>query len=128
MSITVAQIANLALDAVGGAITDAVHSASLAYDTQGIYDPATGTYAETTTTLTGGRAVLDTTTPPGDLFPDYTIGPGDQLVMLEGFTETPREGWRLTFAGTTYHVRTVQDIAAAGTLFYVIARAVPSGG
>lgn len=119
---TVAEIAKLAFDGVQSAITDAVHSASLEVDAQGAYDATAGTHALTTTTYTGGRAVLDMTRPPADIFPDYVVGPRDQMILLEGFTSVPEEGWRVIFAGTTYDLQAVQDIAKAGTLFYVIGR------
>ena len=121
MPLTVAQIAARAMNRAGAAITDAVHVATLGYVTRGAYDHATGGYAETPVSLSG-RAVVATETPIADAFPDYVAGPGDELVLLEGFTATPKEGWELTFSGRTRVVRRVQDIAGAGTLFYAVAR------
>lgn len=121
MATTVAQIAAQALNAAAGAITDAAHAATLTYETRGAYSAADGDYSTTETSLTG-RAVVDTSRPVADVFPDYVAGPGDQLVMLEGFSAAPAEGWALTYAGQSREVRRVQDIAAAGTLFYVVAR------
>ena len=118
---TIAQIAKAALDAAGSAITDAVHVATLTSVTNGAYNYATGAYAETETVATG-RAVSDSVKPIGDVFPDYTAGPNDTLFLLEGFTVKPVEGWKLTVNGTDRDIRAVQDIAEAGTLFYVVAR------
>lgn len=116
----VADIAKRAMDAVQAKITDAIHAATLSRDVQGAYDPVVGAYAITTYSATG-RVVVDTVTPVADIFPDYVIGPSDQLVMLEGFT-TCAEADRVTFAGIGHTVRRVQDIVAAGTLFYAVVR------
>ena len=121
--VTVAQIAAKAFNAVAAKITDAIQSASLAYDTQGAYNVDTGEYALTTTTETG-RAVVDTVKPMTDIFPDYIAGPGDELILLEGFTSCD-ENYRLTMTGETWHIQRVQDIVAAGSLFFVVARKVP---
>ncbi|MCD1619136.1 hypothetical protein K7H20_13785 [Salipiger manganoxidans] len=117
---TVSQIAKLAFDGVARGIPDAIHAATLTRTTQGAYDVATGTYATTTAAQTG-RAVVDTVRPVADVFPAYVVGPGDELILLEGFTSA-KENDSLTFAGRTRIVRQVQDIVAAGALFYVIAR------
>lgn len=117
---TVAEIADLAFDGVSGAIPDAVHTATLAQDTQGAYSTATASYAVSTATQTG-RVVVDTVTPASDLFPDYVAGPADELLLLEGFTSCA-EGNRVTFQGRTKTVKLVQDIVGAGTLFYALCR------
>ena len=117
---TVADIASDAFGAVSAAITDAIHAATLTRTTQGAYDPATGAYAATTAEQTG-RAVVDTVTPIDDAFPAYVVGPADELILLEGFTSCV-ENDALEFAGRTRTVRRVQDIVAAGTLFFVVAR------
>jgi hypothetical protein len=126
---TVAEIAALALGAVDSAIPDAVHQATLSWSVnplpdhpQMAYNPATGTYTKTSASATG-RLVVVTEKAPADIFPDYVAGPGDELLMLEGFTAC-KEGWTLTGAGKTWHIRQVQDILAAGSLFYVVAREV----
>lgn len=117
---TVAQIALAAFDGVAAAITDAVHAATLARDARGAYNTTTGAHAITTTTQTG-RAVFANETPIGDVFPDYEIGPDDQLFVLQGFTAA-READRLTVGGVTRTVMRAQDIAGAGSVFYVVAR------
>ena len=117
---TVKAIAKAAFDAVAGSITDAVHSASLSYDTQGSYNTTTGAYAITTTTLTGGSAVLDMGKPVSDIFPDYTAGPSDRLVLLQGFTSVPKENWTLTYNGNSYAIKQVLDLVDAGSVFYVV--------
>lgn len=114
---TVAAIAAEALNAVAGAVTDAVLSVSVASDTQGAYDPSTGSYALTTTTV-NGRGVLDDK-PISDVFPDYVAGPKDMLILLEGFTDV-KEGYRVTFNSKTYTVKAVADIMGAGTLFMAV--------
>lgn len=116
----VAEIAALAFDGVAGAITDAIHPATLTRTVQGAYDPATGSYSTTTTAQTG-RAVIDTTKPMNDVFPAYVVGPRDQLILLEGMTSA-KENDSLAFAGRTMIVMQVQDIVAAGSLFYIVAR------
>jgi hypothetical protein len=116
---TLAEIASDALDAVAGAITDAVQSATVTVTTRTAFDATNGVYSEATAAVTG-RAVLSTER-PSDIFPDYVVGPGDQLWFLEGFTGVT-EGDTLTISGSTYHIKAVQDIMGAGTLFNVIAR------
>lgn len=117
---TVAAIAAKAFSAVADRITDAIQAATLTATTQGAYNAATGAYATTTSTQTG-RAVVDTVTPKADIFPDYTAGTGDELILLEGFTACT-ENMVLTMAGGDWHVSQVQDILRAGSLFYIIAR------
>lgn len=121
MALTVAQIAAQAMDAVSAQITDAIHSATLSYETNGAYDFDTGEYTQTTTTLTGGRVVAETERPPSDIFPDYVVGPGDELLFLDGFTDC-KETWTLTANGRTWVIRQVQDIVGAGSIFYAIGR------
>ena len=117
---TVADIAKDAFDAVSGSITDAIHSATITSTAKTAYDTVSGSYSETVTTATG-RAVLVTERPVQDIFPDYIAGEGDQLWMLEGFSAVTALD-KLTVGSDTYHIRAVQDIAGAGTVFYVVAR------
>ncbi|WP_212525854.1 hypothetical protein [Actibacterium sp. MT2.3-13A] len=117
---TVAAIAAAAFDAVAAEVTDAIQSATLTRTTKGAYSTTTATYAETTSNQTG-RAVIDTVKPIADVFPDYVAGPGEELILLEGFTSC-REGDTLTFGGRARSVMMVQDILGAGTLFYAVAR------
>lgn len=116
----IAEIAALSFDAVSESITDAIHPATLTRETQGGYNTTTGSYATTPTTQTG-RVVVDTVKPVADVFPEYVAGPGDELILIEGMTSA-KENDELTFAGRTRVVRQAQDIVAAGSLFYVIAR------
>ena len=117
MSTTVTAIADAAFDAVDLAITDVIYDATVAYDTQGVYDPSTGTYTTTTTTLTG-RALFDTDTPARDIFPDAVIGSKRQLVLFEGFTEIIKEGYKLTIASIDYDVKAAQKIVGSNSLQY----------
>lgn len=118
---TVAQIAAKAFIAVAAKITDAIHPATLTRETQGAYNPTTGAYAVTTVVQTG-RAAVDTVRPVTDVFPSYVVGPGDQLVLLEGFTIVKENDALVITGKPAMVVRAVQDIVAAGTLFYIIAR------
>ena len=127
MATTIAQIAKQAMDAVALAVTDAIKVAELSYTTESDYNTTTGKYDTITTTIiNGGRAVLDTVKPINDAFPSYVAGPSDQLFLLEGFTTVPAEGWGLAIAEVGYEIRQVQDIALAGSLFYVVA--IQTGG
>lgn len=117
---TVAEIAKRAFDGVARGIPDAIHAATISHEVKGAYDNATDTYASTVTT-DAGRCVVDTVKPVSDVFEDYIAGPSDQLVLLEGFGMIPAENWTLEFAGRALTIKRVQDIVAAGTLFYVLA-------
>ena len=119
--VTVAQIAAKAFDAVAAKITDAIHPATLNWVEQGNYDPIEGKYPEVERSASG-RVVEDSTKPVADVFEGYIAGPAEVLVLLEGFTVAPKENWTLTYAGKTRTIMKVQDIVAAGSLFYVVAR------
>jgi uncharacterized membrane protein len=121
---TVAAIADAAFDAVGAAITDAILAVAVTRVTQGAYNVTTGAYAETETTQTG-RAVLADERAIADIFPAYTVGPRDQMFILEGLTSL-READTFTAGGKTYAVGAVQDIVGAGTLFMCVAQEVPT--
>ena len=116
----VADIAAKALDKVSAKITDAVHDAVLIQSFQTDYDAATGKYQDTYPRQEG-RVVFSGVTPAPDMFPAYTIGPGDELALLEGFTGVG-ESDLLTVGLDEYTVMAVQDIAGAGTLFNVVLR------
>ena len=120
--LSVKQIAEMAVSAAAGAISGAIHSATLTRRTinEASYDVMYGRYEAAETTQTG-RAIVETQRPMRDVFPEYVAGPGDELILLEGFTAC-RENDHLTFAGRTRIVRQCQDILGAGAIFYVIAR------
>lgn len=120
MSITIAQIAAKALNAASKSITDSVALATLTSVAKGDYDVASGTYSEIITVQTG-RAVFQGAAPIRDSFPDYVIGPADELILIEGMTGV-KENDRISIADKIRTVRAVQDIGGAGTLFNVIAR------
>ena len=88
MATTVTLIADAAFDAVTAAITDAVQTITLTKTANGAYNLATGAYAETDTAY-AGRGVLDTVKPVADVFPNWTVGPKDQLWLLEGLSVAP---------------------------------------
>ena len=119
MSTSVTAIADAAFDAVTVAITDVIFDATVQYETQGAYDPATGTYTTTTTTLTG-RALFDTNTPQRDIFPDEIICSNRQLVLFEGFTETIKETYRLTISGVVYEIKAAQKIVGSVSVQYAV--------
>lgn len=116
---TIALIADAAFDAVALAITDAISDATVSYDTQGVYDASTGTYTVTTSTI-NGRAVFDTEKPASDIFPDATIGPREQLVLLEGFSAALKEGWKVTIEGVAYEIKAAQTIVGSNSLQYAV--------
>jgi len=118
---TISKIAKAAFDAANTAVAGIVSDATLTYSTNAAYNPATGSYSPTGTPITGGRALVQTDKPIADLFPDYIAGPTDILVLLEGFTVTPQEGWSLTFNSHTYEIKQVADILGASELFNVVA-------
>jgi hypothetical protein len=113
---TIAAIAAKALNGVAAKITDAVQVATLTRTAQGAYDPQTGSMVKTNTTTTG-RLVYCNAATVKDIFPGYTVGPSDQLLLLEGFTSVQKND---LVNGLTVHE--VQDIGGAGSVFYAVAR------
>jgi len=122
---TIAEIAEIAFDAVDEAIPDAIHAATLGSVSKGAYNYTTGGYAETAATDTGRLTIL-TARPTPDPFPDYTRGAGDEYALLEGFTTAPEESMTLTVGAIVWHIMAVQDIGAAGTLFNAMIKKVLS--
>ena len=120
MSTTVTAISDAAFDAVDIAVTDVIFDATVTYETQGTYNPSTGTYSVTTTTLTG-RALFDTDTPARDIFPDSIIGSNRQLVLLEGFSEVIKEGYKLTISSIDYEIKAAQKVVGSISLQYGVA-------
>ena len=146
MSTTVAQIAETAFNNVAAAITDAVKNVSVTRTTRGVYNTTTGAYAETYG-REFGKAVLDTVRPVSDIFPQYKVGPKDQLWLVRGVGSI-QEGDAIKFAPAEalaledgsrilqedegafflegqvetpdYYAKAVQDIVGAGSLFYVV--------
>lgn len=117
--ISVAEIAAKAFTAVSGAMSGVIKPATLTRTTQGVYDPATGSYT-TTTVTTGGRAIFDTSKPVEDVFPAYVIGPGESLVYFEGLSWAPKETDEVTIDGQNYRVAIVSDVLHAGGLYAAI--------
>ena len=116
----VADIAAMALNAVSPVITDAVHSATVTRTYNGAYDVTNGVY-QTITVAQTGRVVFSSTSPGRDMFPGYVVGPSDEVLMLEGFTDIA-ENDVIMAAGRTLTIMAAQDIGGAGTLFNVAAR------
>jgi hypothetical protein len=86
------------------------------------YDFATGTYSPVSAVIyTGGRAIETTADHIDNSFPDYVNGPDDVVVLLQGFTATPENGWRVNYNGKIKTVKAIGDIVGAGTFFEVVA-------
>ncbi len=120
MTLSVADIAKKALDGVSKAISDAVHVASVSRETRGDYNPTTGAYATTIINETG-RAVFDQTLVIEKMFPQYQVGPGDELVMLEGFTGC-QVNEEFTINGVVYIIYEVTNLLRTNSVFYAIVR------
>lgn len=128
----VADIARIALTAVSGAITDAVHAGVLSPSVESIgkvYDVQTGRSLATDSNPAtyACRVLVETDTPPRRVFPEYDVAAGDQMVFIEGAGAEPVENWTLTFGGRSYTILRVQDILGAGTTFRALVRAEPGG-
>lgn len=123
---TVSQIAAQAFNAVASSITDVIHDATLSFLTKEArgYDHKSGKYFEQPTEYSG-RALFDTVKPASDIFADYTHGPQDVLVLLEGFGVAAKENWTLTVNSEAYTVKAAQAIVGVSDLVYVVARRVP---
>jgi len=89
--------------------------------TLSVYNAVTGQWTLTTTTITGGRAIIGTQAAIASKFPAYVAGPDDTLMFLEGFTSVPAIGWRVTAGGITRTIKAVGDIAEGGGFFEVVA-------
>jgi hypothetical protein len=113
---TIGAIAAEALDGVAADITDAVADATLVRTSQTFYDIPTGAMGTSTAEQTGRLVYCNPAAMP-DIFPGYTVGPSDQLLLLEGFTSVVKND---VVNGLT--VVEVQDIGGAGSLFYAVAR------
>jgi len=120
MTISVADIAAKAFDGVAGAMSGVIKTLTISHDVNGAYDTATGTYATTTTTDTG-RVVIDSK-PIAGVFPEYVAGPADLLVLAEGLTTAPQEGWTATFDSTAHSIRIVSDVAGGGGAYQMVVR------
>lgn len=119
---TVSEIANLALNAVEGAITDAVITFELSENVKSAtFDPVTATYPVTLTSRGSCRGVVETVRPMADLFPDYIVDEADILIFLEGYTTPPKEGWMIVGQGATRTIKRAQDMLLSGAGGYVIA-------
>lgn len=122
MTMTVADIAAKALNGVAAKLSGVVHACVVSRETDGVFDPETGTFTSETVTDTG-RIVFDNQTPPADLFPDYVPGPGEELAYIEGLTVlAPKEGDALTFDGKTFAILKSSDLLHAGAFYPVIVR------
>lgn len=118
---TVASIVKEAFDAAQESFPDVIKDCIVTRTANGAYNPSTGGYS-TTTSQQPGRALADTTKPIKDIFPDYTVGPGDILYYIEGLTSEPAENDVLTIGAVERKIQHVGDIVGAGSFYAVIAR------
>jgi hypothetical protein len=118
---SIGSIARRALDRVQQKIADAIQDGILLEPVKTGYDHATGAYVTDLTERATGRVVTETTRPVKSVFPDFVAGPGDQLMLLEGFAVAPQTGWTLRL-GRDHEILRVQDILGAGTLFFAVVR------
>ncbi len=123
MGITAAQIATKAFNAVSSAIPGSILAIEFFENVQGAYDRNTGTRPVVSTSRGTARAVVDTVKPIGDVFPDFQIAQGDELLFCEGITNMPSEAWEVSIAGGAKRtVVQVQDILHSGAIGYVLVR------
>jgi hypothetical protein len=113
---TISAIAAEALDGVAADITDAIQAATLVRTSHDFYDIPTGAMGTSTASQTG-RLVYCNIATAADIFPGYTVGPSDQLLLLEGFTSVLKND-----VVNDLTVVEVQDIVGAGSLFYAVAQ------
>lgn len=121
MTLSVADIGKLAFDGVAAALSGVVHDARLTWDAKGDYDIDAGKRTKSKRFI-DGRAVEDASKPVADIFPDYTKGPADRMVLLEGLVVAPQETMRLCYSDRDLTITAVADIAGGGGLYYVMAR------
>lgn len=120
--LTVAEIAALAFEGVQAEVADAIKAATLIEVSRTGYDHGTASPVMDQTARGSCRLVIETTKPIADVFPDYVIGAGDQLALVEGLTVIPRPTWLLRMADGDRTIQAVQDILGSGSLFYVVMR------
>ena len=121
MSTTVEAISSAAFTAANAAITDVIDDATITYVSQGSYNYTTGTYAVTSTSVTG-RALFDTEKPASDsgVSSQGIFGPQDQLVLLEGFSVEVKESFQLTVNSIDYEIKTAQKVVGSVSLQYAV--------
>lgn len=114
-------IAKEAFDAVALDIADAIQDCTLRQVVRGAYDVATNSYSESASTYTGRLVVI--TERPENLFEGHVVGPQDQILFIEGLGVTPSKNDTISYSSVVdAPIVATQDILAAGTLFYAIAR------
>lgn len=119
---SVAEVAKEAFDGVGAEFSDVILDAVITRRVQGAYDAASGAYTETSLAISG-RAIVSTESSISDYFPDYVIGPGDELIFLEGLSSRPIEADILSIPSHPDRtIRSVGDIVGVGSFFAVVAR------
>lgn len=118
---TLTEIAAEVFDAVAAEIDGVVKAVSLSRTVRSTtYDPTTGAYTETTTTVSG-RGIAESERTARDAFPEYTFAGTETLwfvAELGGFV--PREGDSLSVGGTSHRVLAARDILENEQLFRVL--------
>ncbi len=123
MGITAAQIANKAFNAVSSAIPGSILAIEFFENVQGSYDRTTGKRPIVPTSRGTARAVVDTVKPIGDVFPDFQVAQGDELLFCADVQAMPKEAWEISIAGGAKRtVVQVQDILHSGAIGYVLVR------
>ena len=85
------------------------------------YDASIGAFSPVAeTSITGGRAVVETAAVIKNRFLDYVSGPDDIVLALEGFTTTPKVGWRVAYNSQTKVIKAVGNIVGNSTFFEVV--------
>ena len=118
---SVASIVETAFSSAQKSFPDVIKACSIdRVSESGEYVVETGKFTESTTIIKG-RSLVATGSPTKDLFGDYTIGPKEELIYLQGLSEPPIEGDRLTIGTKVRTIKVVGDIVGAGTFFAVMA-------
>lgn len=122
MTISVADIAKQAFDKVASKISGVIQAATITRTVNGTYNPTTGTYTQSTSTDTG-RGVFASEDVAKDIFPDYIIGPSDEMIYLEGLKSlAPKETDNLAIGGRTLTIKRVRNLVNSGGLYAVMAQ------
>lgn len=121
MSLTVAQIAKKAFDAVAAKLNGVVFDGVLTTDEKGEYNTATASYDDASDATSNCRVIVDKTPRDGKLG-TYTIGEKERVILVEGLTTTPTENMTITFNGVTKTITFVDDALFAGGLYNMVVR------
>lgn len=123
MSITIADIARQAFDAVAAGLGGVIKVCTLARSSPGGYDTETGDVA-LVQRYNACRAVFGRADAGAKYLPDYAIKAPEELVFIEGAAAMPPlEGDELRVTGgVTWRVMTARDIAQGAGLWAAAVR------